>query len=277
MASIATVRVLLVEDDRDDQRLVMDLLSDSKRARFLLDHVESAGAAQERIRKNRYDVVLLDYRLPDMTGMQLMTWLGDNHFRVPIVLVTSHGDTRLQAEALEAGVCEYLEKGTFNAEILERTLMYAIGLHDRQTRGTDGGGVGLLIQELVGLTRESVTAQTKTAHEMAELRNDLKEDVGQLQTSIDGLKAHADKQKEEILKEVNKGTWSKGKEALEWAIAHPWASLVIVLMLALLVTLLVLLINVLDTEKLQQLKGAVGFLAMPEASDAVRRRLPDGR
>jgi len=260
MPGVASARVLLVEDDRDDTRLVTDLLSESKRTRFIIDTVESAKDAQDKVKRNRYDVVLLDYRLPDMTGMQFMTWMADNHFRVPIVLITSHGDTRLQAEALEAGVCEYLEKGTFNAEILERTLMYAIGLHDRQTRSTDAGGVGLLIQELVGLTRESVTAQTKMAHEMAELRSDLKEDVGQLQSSIDGLKVHADKQKDEILKEVTKGTWQRFRDMLEWVVTHPWASIVIILMLALLVTLLVLLLNVIDTEKLQHLKGAVGFL-----------------
>ncbi len=268
MPGIATVRVLLVEDDRDDRGLVADLLGDSKRARFIIDDADDGETAQKKIKKNRYDVIMLDYRLPDMTGLELMEWLATNHFRVPVILVTSHGDTRLQADAIEAGFCEYLEKGTFNAEVLERTLMYAIGLHDRQTRTGDSGGVGLLVQELVGLTRESVTAQTKTAHEMAELRSDLKEDVEGLRGDIKGLKTHGETQVAAILKEFKKGPWEKGKETLTWIVAHPWASLVIVLVLALLITLVVLLIGVLDADKIQQLRGAsesaAGFLGMPD-------------
>tara|TARA_Y100000310_G_scaffold91693_3_gene89157 strand:+ start:786 stop:1598 length:813 start_codon:yes stop_codon:yes gene_type:complete len=256
MAGIATVRVLLVEDDRDDRGLVVDLLGDSKRARFILDSAETGAAAQEKIKQARYDVILLDYRLPDTTGLELMKWLTDNHFRVPVVLVTSHGDTRLQADALESGFCEYLEKGTFNAEVLERTLLYAIGLHDRQTRTGDGGGVGILIQELVGLTRESVTAQTKTASEMAELRSDLKEDVEGLRSDIGGLKKHGEDQVAAILKEVKKGPWDKFKEGLNWIVAHPWAAIVIVLVLALLITLVVLLSNFIDAEKINTLRGA---------------------
>jgi CheY-like chemotaxis protein len=265
MPGIASVRVLLIEDDRDDQRLVSDLLNEGRRARFIIDAVETGDGAQKKIKKNRYDVILLDYRLPDTTGLKLMSWLQTNHFRVPVVLVTSHGDTRLQAEAIEAGVCEYLEKGTFNAEILERTLLYAIGLHDRQTRTSDGGGVGLLIQELVGLTRESVIAQTKTASEMSELRSALKEDVAGLREDVSSLKAHNENQTKAVLKELKKGAWGKVKEVLEWGVAHPWAVVILVLLLALLVTLSVLLVNVLDTDKVRALrdaKAATDFLLL---------------
>jgi DNA-binding response OmpR family regulator len=255
----ASVRVLLVEDDHDDARLVNDLLSDAKRARFIVDTVDTAEAAKAKVKKSRYNVVLLDYRLPDSTGLMFTQWLADNHFRVPVVLVTSFGDTRLQAEALDAGVCEYLEKGSFNADVLERTLMYAIGLHDRQTHDS-GSGVGILIQELVGLTRESVAAQTKTASEMAELRQDIDEGMKDIRSDIDSVKTHADEKIEGVLKEVKKGPWEKAKAVLDWGVAHPWAAVFIILMLALLVTLAVLLINVLDAEKIQQLKGAVGFL-----------------
>lgn len=251
---VATVRILMVEDDRDDALLVADLLTSAKRAQFLLDSVETGEAAEEKIKRDRYDVILLDYRLPDTTGLKFMQWLVDNHYRIPVVLVTSHGDTRLQAKALEAGFCEYLEKGTFNADVLERTLMYAIGLHDRQQHTPDQMGVGLLIQELVGLTRESVTAQTRTASGISELRNDLKEDVTGLRGDIRELKAHAHNHRTEIFNQRKKGLSARVKDVFNWIVVHPVASIIIVLMFALLLVLAVLLINTLDAEKIKQLK-----------------------
>lgn len=255
MAGIATVRLLLVEDDRDDRGLVTDLLCSAKRARFIIDDAETGKQAQEKIKETRYDVILLDYRLPDTTGLDLMKWLTTNHFRVPVVLVTCHGDHRLQADALEAGFCEYLEKGTFNAEVLERTLMYAIGLHEKQTRSGDSGGFGLLIQELVSLTRESVAAQTKTAAGMTELRSAMK-----------GLQEMNTREHTTLQKAITKGPWDKLKEGLAWVVAHPWAALIIILVLAMLITLIVLLIGIVDAEKFNLLRGAssLDWVPLPE-------------
>lgn len=254
MSANATVKLLVIEDDLDDRKLITDFLEESKRANFITDFVGNAEEAKELIRRRRFDCILLDYRLPDLTGLGLMQWFRDNHFRLPVVLVTSHGDTRLQNEALEAGVCEYLEKGTFNAEILERTLLYAVGLHNKQT--TEGGvGVGLLIQELVGLTRDSVAAQTKAATQMTELRSDLKEDMEVLRGDMREMKQHGDEQVASILKEMKKGPWEKAKGALEWSVANPLPALVIVLLVIVIATLTVLLINSLDVEQVKALKG----------------------
>jgi len=254
MSANATVKLLVIEDDLDDRKLITDFLEESKRANFITDFVGNAEEAKELIRRRRFDCILLDYRLPDLTGLGLMQWFRDNHFRLPVVLVTSHGDTRLQNEALEAGVCEYREKGTFNAEILERTLLYAVGLHNKQT--TEGGvGVGLLIQELVGLTRDSVAAQTKAATEMTELRSDLKEDMEVLRGDMREMKQHGDEQVASILKEMKKGPWEKVKGAVEWSVANPIPALVIVLLVIVIATLTVLLINSLDVEQVKALKG----------------------
>jgi len=246
---IATVKALVVDDDRDDARLIRDFLGEAKRSRFVVDVAETAEDCQERIRRNRYDVVLLDYRLPDITGLELMRWFQDNHFRVPVVLITSHGDRRLQTEALEAGCADYLEKGAFQADLLERTCLYAIGLNERQVRNGDGAaGVGLLIQELVSLTRESVTAQAKAADELETLR-----------------KAQADNT-EAILKEVKKGNWDRFKETLDWMVQHPVPSLVLLLVLLLVVLLLTVLLQVVDVETIKALKGAkttTGLLENP--------------
>jgi len=245
----ATVRVLLVEDDRDDARLVIDLLDDSKRAKFGVDAVETAAAALEKVKKHRYDVMLLDYRLPDQSGMDLLSEMVRLHFHIPVVLITSHGDRRLQDEALEAGVAEFLEKGTFSSDLLERTCLYAIGLHERQIRnGSESGGVGLQVQELVSLTREGASAQTSTAFQLSELRSEFKEGFGRLDVKLD-------QQKEEILKNIKKTPWDRVRDTAEWVTLHPVASVMLFLGLITIVVLLTLLVQVVDVEAIRALKS----------------------
>jgi CheY-like chemotaxis protein len=258
VANSASARILVIDDDKDDLRLIQDFLSDAKRTRFVVDTAGDGETAKAQIKHNRYDVLLLDYRLPDLTGMALMGWLKDNHFRIPVVLITSHGDRRLQSEAMEAGFADYLEKGTFQADLLERTCFYAIGLNDHQVRDSSGAaGVGILIQELVSLTRESVTAQTTTSKETAELRKGLKEDVGGLHKELNSMREEALRNQTALLKVVQKSYWDKFREVLTWVTQHPVAALVMVLILTGSIVLLVLLLQVLDVDKVKALKAGV--------------------
>jgi DNA-binding response OmpR family regulator len=263
---------LLVEDDRDDARLVVDLLGDAKRARFIVDVAETALMGLEKIKKNRYDVALLDYRLPDKTGMELMQEFEALHFRIPVILITSHGDRRLQEKALDAGVAEFLEKGTYNAQILERTCLYAIGLHDRQESGdASAGGVSMLVQELISLTREGVTAQINSASQIAELRGDIRDEIGslrkdlqvdviRLETKVMELQAHSDKQKEDIIKSFSKTPLDRIQAAVGWMVLHPVASIVMFMAVVTIVVLMALLLQAVDPKNVKALKDAVGAM-----------------
>lgn len=249
MPSALTIRVLVIDDDLDDCRLIRDLLSDATRAEFVVDdaHTAQEGFYQLQQTHHRYDVILLDYKLPDSDGISFLRKLQELHFHTPIIIVTSHGDRNLQDQAMEMGAVEYLEKGTFNGNLLERTCLYAIGVQEKRRQNGDGApGVGILIEQLVGLTRESVKAQTEAAQESKELRQDFAQ----------GLKRNAEEasgQHDLILAEVKsiKSTW---RWALEWITAHPVVAITIFLCLVLVAVLSVLLLDALDVGKLKDLK-----------------------
>lgn len=250
MPAKLTIRVLVIDDDQDDCRLIRDLLTDSTRAEFTVDeaHTAQEGFYQLQQTHHRYDVILLDYKLPDSDGITFLRKLHELHFHTPIIIVTSHGDKNLQDQAMELGAVEYLEKGTFNGHLLERTCLYAIGVQEKRRQNGDGApGVGILIEQLVGLTRQSVKAQTEAAEQTRELRQDFAQ----------GLKRQDRERKEQhdlILVEVKsiKSTW---RWLLEWIADHPMVAIFIFLCLVLVAVLAVLLLDALDVGKLKDLKS----------------------
>jgi len=216
------LKVLIIDDDQDDVRLVSDFLKEARRTTFIVDSVESGEEAHQKL-EEAYDVILMDYKLPDMTGLDLISWMKANLNRCPVILITSHGDKRLQLEALEAGCAEYLEKGTFDSILLERTILYAIKLNQFKYGEIEHS--------------EPFKALTEQVLCVKNLVEDLKKD-------------------QEELKKVQEETkWDRFKEFLNWVTLHPMIALVGFILLMTLIILLVLLLQVLDVDKVKALNG----------------------
>lgn len=240
-----TVRVLVIDDDQDDCLLIRDLLVESTRAEFIVDEAHSAQQGFYKLQQthHRYDVILLDYKLPDSDGISFLQKLQELHFNTPVIIVTSHRDRTLQGHAIERGAVEYLEKGTFGTVLLERTCLYAIGVQEKRRQNGQGApGVGILIEQLVGLTRESVQAQTESSREIKELRRDF----------AHGMERHSNDSKEQhdkILSAI-KSPW---KVFLDWITVHPIVAMAIFLCLILSIIVGVLLVDILDVDKIKDL------------------------
>lgn len=249
----ANVRVLVIDDDHEDCRLVQTLLSDAKRARFVVDSAHTSERGLEKLSEETFDVVLLDHRLPgDIQGLDVLAAITRLHYRIPVILITAHGDRKLQTQALEAGATDYLEKGLFSTEVLARSCMYAIGLY--QQNANDGHlDHGHLMDQLVGLTRESVTAQTNVTQEIRGMRKDLAEDTKRIEKKVDEIKDMGERHKAEVLAEFKKTWWGRSREGFALVIKHPIAALVILLALITLLVLIVLLVQFLDIEKIKAL------------------------
>ena len=118
------IRILYVDDDEDDYLLVQSLLRKVKRSNFTLERASTYEEAVSKI-SNDYDLYLVDYRLGKETGLELLRAIKSYNKYAPVILLTGMEGGEIDAQALSGGASDYLVKGAFDSEILERTIRYA--------------------------------------------------------------------------------------------------------------------------------------------------------
>jgi diguanylate cyclase (GGDEF)-like protein/PAS domain S-box-containing protein len=120
------LRLLLVEDDEDDYLITSDMLAGQGRARFVVEWCPDYDAALQRIREQCHDVYLIDYRLGEHTGLDLVRAGFASGPRAPVLILTGQSDYEIDLEATSLGVTDYLVKQELNAATLERSIRYAV-------------------------------------------------------------------------------------------------------------------------------------------------------
>ncbi|HYC56296.1 MAG TPA: response regulator [Candidatus Binatia bacterium] len=131
--AMETVRILLVDDDPDYPVLLRDYLSDVVDRKYDIDWAASYRTACEHIRKNTYDAYLVDYRLGEHTGLDLLRNELERGRLGPVIVLTGQATRELDLEAMQAGAADFLIKGAFRAPDLERCIRYAIVRHNEKT------------------------------------------------------------------------------------------------------------------------------------------------
>lgn len=122
-----TLRVLLVEDEPGDARLVEYALRMSSSPVFVVKHVGTLAAAIAHVESGEtVDVVLLDLSLPDSTGIATVSRMQEAASKTPIVIMTGMDDPRFAAYALEVGAQDYLIKSDDPERTVGRAIRYAI-------------------------------------------------------------------------------------------------------------------------------------------------------
>jgi len=120
------VRVLLVEDCPDHAELIFTKLRRSKRIRAEIDHADRLEKGLRKLEKEKYDVVLLDFSLPDSFGIETFRRAHQTAPRTPIIVLTSLDDNELAVQAVRLGAQDYLVKREADTRLLVRSILYAI-------------------------------------------------------------------------------------------------------------------------------------------------------
>ena len=123
---LRTIRVLLIEDNPGDVRLIQEMLAEVRDAQFDLACVRRLSAGLERLAAGGIDVVLLDLGLPDSLGFSTFTRVHVQAPKVPILLLTGLEDEALGVKAIREGAQDYLVKGQVSGSLLTRAIRYAI-------------------------------------------------------------------------------------------------------------------------------------------------------
>lgn len=103
------MRILLVDDNIDHVQIAMRALK--AEPAWKIDTVRLGHEAVERAAEEAYELVLLDYRLPDLTGLEVLQRLRKAHPTLAVILMTSQGSEEVAVQALEAGAAAYVVKG----------------------------------------------------------------------------------------------------------------------------------------------------------------------
>ena len=121
-----SIRLLLVEDDPADARVVERHLKDAGLNHITCDLVQTASDAAQRLQTVEYDLVLLDLGLPDATGLQALRAVRAVADLTPIIVLTGSDDYKQGLVAVREGAQDYLEKRRVNAGMLSRVVSYSV-------------------------------------------------------------------------------------------------------------------------------------------------------
>jgi len=123
----AVIKILLVEDNPADARLLREMLAEVTTAQFELTLVERLSDAVQRLSEESFDVTLLDMMLPDSAGLDILLRAQEQAPSVAMIVLTgTFEDEALAVKAVKEGAQDYLFKDQVDGPLLVRSIRYAI-------------------------------------------------------------------------------------------------------------------------------------------------------
>jgi DNA-binding response OmpR family regulator len=124
MPDEARKSVLMIDDNKEHVLLCLGHLPPSE---FKVDSAETGTMGLMMAESGRYDIIVIDQSLPDMTGLDVLKKLKGKGYGGPIVFVSASDDPGLSVKALKAGACDFIVK----------TFQYYAGLRERLLENMD--------------------------------------------------------------------------------------------------------------------------------------------
>ncbi|MFZ5979045.1 MAG: response regulator [Candidatus Zixiibacteriota bacterium] len=116
------IKILLVDDEEE---LVSTLVERLRYRNIDAEYLLNGAAAIQRMREKKFDVVLLDLKLPGISGIETMRVIKKEHPDIPIILITGHGSL-INGEDMPKGAFDYLPKPV-DLDILILKIREAVG------------------------------------------------------------------------------------------------------------------------------------------------------
>jgi two-component system chemotaxis response regulator CheY len=118
------MKILIVDDSSTMRRIIGNVVQQLGVKKEDFDEAEDGVVAWELCQKNKYDVILTDWNMPNMNGLELVKLIrseGSQHKKTPTLMITTEGGKSEVITALKAGVNNYIVK-PFNAPTLKEKL-----------------------------------------------------------------------------------------------------------------------------------------------------------
>ncbi len=149
----AVLNVLIVDDDRVDQELVQRALKKSN-LDVTIHTAKTVDEGLEQYRKNTFDIILLDYRMPERDGIEMIQELEQEaqNTSTAIVMMSSSEDEQLAIDCLKAGAQDFLMKSEVTGVRLRRAVLHAKTRFDLERKLADSYQKVKLLSESDPLT-----------------------------------------------------------------------------------------------------------------------------
>ncbi|MCL4503403.1 MAG: PAS domain S-box protein, partial [Deltaproteobacteria bacterium] len=122
---IRNTRILLVEDNPGDARLIREMLAEVEGASFEIDWASQLSTGLEKLVRSEIDLVLLDLGLPDSHGLDTFVKAYSHAPQIPFVVLTGLDDETVALKAVRQGAQDFLVKGQTDSGLLLRAIRYA--------------------------------------------------------------------------------------------------------------------------------------------------------
>jgi len=123
-----SISVLIIDDSPADRTYYKYLLERVGPSTYRFIEASTGEEGLEVCRTNPPDCILLDYHLPDLNGLEFLEGLGEHAWgvRIPVIMLTGHGNESVAVAALKQGAADYLVKGELDSHILSRTINHLL-------------------------------------------------------------------------------------------------------------------------------------------------------
>lgn len=123
-----TISVMIVEDSLEDRDTYNRYLKQDWQNIYEIQEFETGEEALQSCQKQRVDVILLDFLLPDLDGLKFLAELQKiwGTSQLPVIMITGHGNEAIVVKAMKGGAQDYLVKGTISPDTINRAINNAI-------------------------------------------------------------------------------------------------------------------------------------------------------
>lgn len=156
-------RLLVVDDDPNHAELIKGLIKQAGLP-FDVDAVHTFADGLVHLAEQDYAICILDYRLDEVDGVELMRRVRMEGVQTPVILLTAQGNEDVAVSALKSGATDYLRKGNLSAEKLETAIRYTLGLHQQEQLRREAEEALRTANELLEARVEERTAELKEAN-----------------------------------------------------------------------------------------------------------------
>ena len=119
-------RILIIDDNPGDVRLFQMMLRASGSTTCIVDTANRLSTGLDILRRDTFDVILLDLGLPDSQGVETVRLMRRHFPRIPVVVLTGREDDEIALESVREGAQDYLTKENLSSETLVRSLSHAV-------------------------------------------------------------------------------------------------------------------------------------------------------